>query len=190
MNTAKIAALQPFFCDALRTLAAHPERRLLDIIEIKLRADVLVANGPRSYSVTVRDLENPVLRFDQLGLPTDDLLFEFVPARVWAWAEQQLPADPGDEARWLAPPVGLAVRLSASTKVTGLPGQPVPQDTSSTSLRRQGPSEEFAVLLRGLRAYQVKRRKRARRLLAQLWVAYHWQQPAVVELESQLAEAA
>lgn len=187
MNVTKIAALRPFFLDMLRTQAAQPHRSLLDMLEIKLRTDLLLANGKQRLWVAVRDLENPVQRFDQLGLPTDDLLLEFVPARVWAWAEQQLPADPGDEARWLAPRVGFEVRLSASTKVEGLPGQPVPQDAPSVYLLRQGPAEEFAGLLRGIRAYQVKRRKRARRLLAQLR-AHHAQQQRQLAIATALAE--
>ena len=178
MNTTKIAALQPFFLSCLCTKAAQPHRSLLDMLEIKLRADVVLANGKRSYSVAVRDQETPVQRFDQLGLPTDELLFELVPPRVWAWAEEQMP-DPGNE---LDLSGGLIVRLSASTKAEGLPGQPVPQDAPSAWLMRQGPPELFAVLLRGLRAWQTKRRKRARRLLAQLR-AYHGQaQPAPIEL--------
>lgn len=181
MTHSKVAGLYPFYLDCLRTKAAQPHRSLLDMLEIRLRADVVLANGSNSYSVAVRDLENPVQRFDQLGLPTDELLFEFVPARVWAWAKQQLPADSGDEARWLALPVGLAVRLNASTKVTGLPGQLVPQDAPSVWLLCQGPAEDFLTLLRGLRAWQTKRRKRARRLLAQLRVHHH-AQPIPIEL--------
>jgi hypothetical protein len=174
MNITKIAALGPFYLDMLRTQAAQPHRSLLDMLEIKLRADLVLASSVHRYSVAVRDLENPVQRFDQLGLPTDELILESVPARVWAWAEKQLPTDSGDEASWLAPAVGLAVRLSASTKVAGLPGQLVPQDAPSVWLLRQGPVEEFTVLLRGLRAWQTKRRKRVRRLLAQSRV-YHGQ---------------
>lgn len=170
MNTAKIAALQPFFLSCLRTKAAQPHRSLLDMLEIKLRADLVLANSQRSYFVAVRDQDNPVQRFNQLGLPTDELISELVPARVWAWAEEQMP-DPGNE---LDLSGGLLVRLSASTKVEGLPGQPVPQDAPSCWLMRQGPPELFAVFLRGLRAWQTKRRKRARRLLAQLR-AYHSQ---------------
>lgn len=189
MNTTKIAALQPFWLDCLRTKAAQPHRSLLDMLEIKLRADLVLASGARRFSVAVRDQDNPVQRFDQLGLPTDDLIFELVPAHVWAWASRQLPASPLPPAdlneeirRLMAPATGLAVRLSASTKAEGLPGQPVPQDAPSAWLVRQGPAEEFAVLLRGLRAYQAKRRKRARRLLAQLR-AYHGQtQPLPAEL--------
>ena len=185
MNTTKIAALQPFFLNCLRTKAAQPHRSLLDMLEIKLRGDLVLASA-RRYSVAVRDQDNPVQRFDQLGLPTDELLMEFVPARVWAWAEQQLPAsqqppaDLDEEIRQLlAPATGLVVRLSASTKVEGLPGQLVPQDAPSTWLMRQGPAEEFAVLLRGVRAYQAKRRKRARRLLAQLSAQHIQQQRAL-----------
>ena len=189
MNTTKIAALRPFFLDCLRTKAAQPHRRLLDMLEIKLRSDVVQASGARSYSIAVRDQDNPVQRFDQLGLPTDELLMEFVPARVWAWAERQLPASPQPPAdlneeirQLLAPATGLAVRLSASTKVEGLPGQPVPQDAPSAWLVRQGPTEAFAVLLRGLRAWQTKRRKRARRLLAQLSAQHIQAQPAPIAL--------
>jgi len=173
MNTTKIAALGPFYLNMLRTKAAQPHRSLLDMLEIRLRADLVLASGARRHSVAVRDQDNPVQRFDQLGLPTDELLFELVPARVWAWAEQQLPAG-SNEAHLLAPAAGLVVRLSSSTKVEGLPGQLVPQDASAAWLVRQGQPEEFAVLLRGLRVWQTKRRKRARRLLAQLH-AYHGQ---------------
>lgn len=182
MNTTKVAALGPFYRDMLRTKAAQPYRCLVDMLEIRLRADLLLASGARRYSVAVRDQDNPVQRFDQLGLPTDEFLFEMVPARVWAWASQQLPADPGDEAHLLAPSGGLAVRLSASTKVEGQPGQLVPQDAPSTWLMRQGPAEEFAVLLRGLRSWQTKRHKRARRLLAQLQVYYGQGQLVPVDL--------
>jgi hypothetical protein len=170
MNKSKIEHYHSLYLDMLRTKAAQPHRSLLDMLEIKLRADVVLANGNRSYSIAVRDLENPVQRFDQLGLPTDELIFEFVPARVWAWAEEQMP-DPGNE---LDLSGGLIVRLSASTKAMGLPGHLVPQDAPSTWLLRQGPADEFLTLLRGIQAYQRKRRKRARRLLAQLGV-YHWQ---------------
>lgn len=175
MNTTKIAALRPFFIDCLRTKAAQPHRSLLDMLEIKLRADVVKASGAQRFSVAVRDQDNPVQCFDQLGLPTDNLLLEFVPPRVWAWAEQQLPASPPPPAdlneeirQLLAPATGLAVRLSASTKVAGLPDQLVPQDAPSVWLVRQGPADDFLTLLRGIQAYQRKRRKCARRLLAQL----------------------
>jgi hypothetical protein len=178
MNTTKIAALGPFYSDMLRTKAAQPHRSLLDMLEIRLRADLVLANGARRFSVAVRDQDNPVQRFDQLGLPTDELIFELVPARMWAWAEEQMP-DPGNE---LDLSGGLIVRLSASTKVEGLPGHLVPQDAPSTWLMRQGSAEEFAVLLRGLRAWQTKRRKRALRLLAQLRAFHRQTQLVPVDL--------
>jgi hypothetical protein len=178
MPTPITAGLYQFYLDCLRTKAAQPHRSLLDMLEIKLRADLVLASGRRRYSVAVRDLENPVQRFDQLGLPTDELIFEFVPARVWAWAEEQMP-DPGNE---LDLSGGLIIRLSASTKATGLPGQLVPQDAPSTWLMRQGPAEEFLTLLRGLRALQTKRRKRARKLLAQLRAFHNQTQLVPVDL--------
>ncbi|GAB3637274.1 hypothetical protein GCM10027422_28640 [Hymenobacter arcticus] len=178
MNTTKIQALYPFFCDCLRTKAAQPQRCLLDMMETKLIADQLL-EGPRRFSVAVRDQANPVKRFDRLGMLTDELLYELVPARTWAWAEKQLPADPGDEMRWAIERTGLLVRLHAHTPVTGQPGQPVPEVEPSVWLPRQASATEAAPLLRGLRAFQAKRRKRARRLLAQL-IIFHWQQQATL----------
>jgi hypothetical protein len=185
MNKTKIAAFYPFYLDMLRTKAAQPHRSLLDMLEIGLRAELLLPDAPaRRYWVALRDQDNPQRRFDQLGLPTDELLHEQVPARVFDWAQLQLLALPAstDIELLLARPTGWLATAHAFTPVKGLPGQPVPVATEdSVWLKRQASAADLAPLLRGLRAYQAKRRKRARRLLAQLWT-YHWQQQVVRQL--------
>jgi hypothetical protein len=179
MNTNKIAGLYPFYLDMLRTHAAQPHRSLLDMLEIKLRTELLVPSAPpRRYWVALRDQDNPQQRFDQLGLPTDEVLHEQVPARVWNWAQLQLLILPSCAVLPLygASRTGWWARAHAFTPTVGLPGQLVPSASEdSVHVVRQASATDIAPLLRGLRAYQAKRRKRARRLLAQLYT-YHWQQ--------------
>jgi hypothetical protein len=187
MDTAKMQALYPYYLDCLRTKAAQPYRSLLDMMEIKLRADLAMPSAlPRRYWVALRDLDNPQRRFDLLGLPTDEFLHEQVPARVWNWAQVQLLALPAstDLELLLGPAIGWRARARAFTPQDGLPGKLVPaasEREADVSVERQASAEDLAPLLRGLRAYQAKQRKRARRLLAQLW-AYHWQQQAARQL--------
>jgi hypothetical protein len=179
MNKHKIERYYPFYLDMLRTKAAQPHRSLLDMLEIRLRTELLLPGAPaRRYWVALRDQDNPQQRFDQLGLPTDEHLHEQVPARVFNWAQVQLlalPIEADEFAAALAPATGWLARAHAFTPAKGLPGQLVPAASEdSVWLKRQASAADLAPLLRGLRAYQAKRRKRARRLLAQLW-AYHWQ---------------
>jgi hypothetical protein len=181
MDTAKIKALYQYYLDCLRTKAAQPYRSLLDMMEIKLRADLAMPSAPpRRYWVALRDLDNPQRRFDQLGLPTDEVLHEQVPARVWNWVQAQLLALPTSTELelLLGHATGWRARAHAFTLEEGLPGQLVPAASeceASVSVERLASAEDLASLLRGMRAYQAKRRKYARRLLGQL-SAYHWQQ--------------
>jgi hypothetical protein len=195
MNTNKIAGLYPYFLDGLRTCAAQPHRSLLDMLEIKLRCELLVPSAPaRRYWVALRDQDNPQQRFDQLGLPTNEVLHEQVTARVWNWAQVQLLALPAstDVELLLGPSMGWWARARAFTAMEGQPGQPVPpasEHETDVHVERQASATDLAPLLRGLRAYQAKRRKRARRLLAQLWT-YHSQQLVARQYEAVEAKAA
>jgi hypothetical protein len=179
MNTTKVARLYPVYCDMLRRAAAAPQRGLLGMLENVLRAEVLQDAGHR-YSIALRDQDNPTTVFNFVGVPTEDHLADFVPARVFAWAQQQLPSDLSEPTRLLAPKAGWAVRLQAAALATqGQPGQATLPAGPTVYLEHQGSAEEVAVLARGLRAHQAKRRRHARRLLAQLW-AYHWRQQRAI----------
>jgi hypothetical protein len=184
MNKIKIARYYPLYLDMLRTKAAQPQRTLLGMMENQLRAETLLASV-RRYSVGVKDLDNPQQRYDYVGCITDEVVREFVPARVFNWAHLQLLTLPACGPIALQPqPTGWLARAQALTSTTGLPGQPVPPPSereASAHIERLGTAEDFAPLLRGLRAYQAKQRKRARRLLAQLWT-WHWQQQVTRQL--------
>lgn len=185
MNKTKIARYYPLYLDILRTKAKQPQRTLLDMMENQLRAETLLAST-RRYSVGVKDCDNAQQRYDYVGYTTDEVLREFVPARVFNWTQVQLltlsACTTIDEL--LREPTGWVAYLQASTSVSGLPGQPVPpasEREATLHVKRHGTAEDIAPLLRGLRAYQAKQRKRARRLLAQLFT-YHWQQQVTRQL--------
>jgi hypothetical protein len=184
MNKTKIARYYPLYLDMLRTKAAQPQRTLLGMMENQLRAETLLAST-RRFSVGLKDCDNPQQRFDHLGCVTDELLREFVPARVFNWAHLQVLTLPApDDFGAIAPTSGWETYLQAGTSVMGLPGQPAPapdEREATLHVRRQGTAQDFAPLLRGLRAHQAKRRRRAQRLLAQLWT-YHWQQQVTRQL--------
>lgn len=184
MNKTKIARYYPFYLDMLRTKAAQPQRTLLGMMENQLRAETLLASA-RRFSVGLKDCGNPQRRYDYVGCVTDELLREFVPARVFNWAHLQVLTLPvPDDFGAIAPTTGWEAYLQAGTSVVGLPGQPAPalsECEPTLHVRRQGTAQDFAPLLRGLRAYQAKLHKRARRLLAQLWT-YHWQQQVARQL--------
>lgn len=200
MNKTKIARYYPLYLDMLRTKAAHPQRTLLSMMENQLRAETLLAS-PRRYWVGLKDCDNPQQRFDHLGCVTDELLREFVPARVFNWAHLQLLTLPTAEevSELLREPIcqqawlqatavlmkertGWQAYIQASTPIAGVPGQPAPSERETTQhVRRQGTAQDFAPLIRGLRAHQAKQRRRAQRLLAQLWT-YHWQQQVTRQL--------
>jgi hypothetical protein len=182
MNKTKIARYYPLYLDMLRTKAAQPQRTLLGMMENQLRAETLLAST-RRFSVGLKDCDSPQQRFDHLGCVTDELLREFVPTRVFNWAHLQvltLPAS--DDFDVIVPTTGWEAYLQAGTSVVGVPGQPAPGEREATlHIRRQGMAEDFAPLLRGLHAHQAKQRRRAQRLLAQLWT-YHWQQQVTRQL--------
>jgi hypothetical protein len=185
MNKTKIARYYSLYLDMLRTKAAQPQRTLLGMMENQLRAELLLANA-RRYSVGLKDLANPQQRYDYVGCITDEVVREFVPARVFDWVHLQLLTLPDCEAIALVrqEPSGWLARARAFTSVAGQPGQAVPpasEREANVYAERHGTAEDFAPLLRGLRAYQAKLRKRARRLLAQLWT-YHWQQQVTRQL--------
>jgi hypothetical protein len=182
MNKTKIARYYPLYLDMLRTKAAQPQRTLLGMMENQLRAEALLASA-RRFSVGLKNCDNPQRRFDHLGCVTDELLREFVPARVFNWAHLQvLTLPPPDDFGAIMPTTGWEAYLQAGTSVVGLPDQPAPSEHEPTlHVRHQGTAEGFAPLLRGLRAHQAKQRRRARRLLAQLWT-YHWQQQVTRQL--------
>jgi hypothetical protein len=185
MNKTKIARYYPLYLDMLRAKAAQPQRTLLSMMENQLRAETLLADA-RRYSVGVRGHDNPQQRFDFVGSITDEVLREFVSARVFNWAQLQLLTLPscGTIDELLQKPTGWGAYLQASTPLTGQPGQPVPlvsEREATLHVKRQGTAEDFMPLLRGLLAHQAKQRKRAQRLLAQLWT-YHWQQQVTRQL--------
>jgi hypothetical protein len=185
MNKTKIARYYPLYLDMLRTKAAQPQRTLLGMMENQLRAETLLASA-RRYSVGLKDLDNPQQRYDYVGCSTDEVVREFVPARVFNWAHLQLLTLPASEAMVMLWPVptGWLARAQALTPATGLAGQPVlptGEQEASVHVERQGTALDLAPLLRGLLAYQAKQRKRAHRLLAQLWT-YHWQQQVTRQL--------
>lgn len=193
MNTTKIAALYPYFLDALRQL--HTGRSLDDMLTTVQQAllfkDTAATGSPNRW-VMLRDHDNPVQRFDHLGLPSEDYLRELVSTRLFDWVYNQQPTRPtysNDLAGWLAeyeaqkPTTGWQVTANEVTPtLTGVPGQLVPAHPEKRAGRYAtwtGSEQELAELLRGLRAFRAKRRKYTRRLLAQLW-AYHLQQQAPV----------
>jgi hypothetical protein len=184
MNKTKIARYYPLYLDMLRTKAQQPQRTLLSMMENQLRAETLLA-GTRRYSVGVKDCDNAQQRFDFVGCVTDELVREFVPARVFNWTHLQLLTLPAsDDFGAIKPTTGWEAYLQAGASVMGGAGQPAPAPSereATQHVRRQGTAEDFAPLLRGLRAYQAKLHKRARRLLAQLWI-YHWQQQVTRQL--------
>ncbi len=202
MNKTKIARYYPLYLDMLRTKAAQPQRTLLSMMENQLRAETLLTST-RRYSVGLKDCDNPQQRFDYVGCVTDELLREFVPARIFNWAHLQLLTLPAAEDigeliqesmcqhTWLLAAdallkerTGWQAYIQASTPITGMPGQSVPpasERVATQHIKRQGTAEDFAPLLRGLRAHQAKQRRRAQRLLAQLWT-YHWQQQVTRQL--------
>lgn len=185
MNKTKIARYYPLYLDMLRTKAQQAQRTLLGMMENQLRTETLLAST-RRYSVGLKDLDNPQQRYDYVGCITDEVVREFVPARVFNWAHLQLLTLPAGEAIALSysKPTGWQAYLQARTPVTGLPGQPVPpagEREASVHVERQGTAEDVAPLLRGMQSYQVKQRKQARRLLAQLFT-YHWQQQVTRQL--------
>lgn len=191
MNKTKIARYYPLYLDMLRTKAAQPQRTLLGMMENQLRAETLLTST-RRFSVGLKDYDNPQQRFDFVGCVTDELLREFVPARVFNWAHLQLLTLPvPDDFGAIAPITGWEAYLQAGTSVVGVPGQPVPSERVATEhVRRKGTAQDFAPLLRGLRAHQAKQRRRAQRLLAQLWT-YHWQQQVTRQLvTNEAAQAA
>jgi hypothetical protein len=193
MNTNKIERYYPLYLDMLRTQAVQPHRGLLGMMENQLRAETLLASA-RHYSVGLKDHENAQQRFDHVGCITDEVVREFVPARVFDWAQVQLLTLPACTALglpWVAT-TGWVARAQAFTPAAGLPGQLVPpasQREASVYVERQGTAADFAPVLRGLRAYQAKQRKRARRLLAQLWT-YHWRQLVAQQHETVETKAA
>jgi hypothetical protein len=182
MNTAKIATLYPYFLDALQQL--HTGRSLEDMLHIVQQAQRIksIANAPCMW-VKLRDNENRALRYCELGLPTDEVLAELVPTRVFEWVCRQQPAAPiydnplaEYEAHCASEHTGWQVTAhQVMAMPTGLPGQPVPAREPRRLLTWMGSAQEVAQVLRGLYALRTKRRKQTRRLVAQLR-AYHLRQ--------------
>ncbi len=184
MNKTKIARYYPLYLDMLCTKAQQPQRTLLGMMENQLRAETLLASA-RRFSVGLKDCDNPQRRYDYVGCVTDEVVREFVPARVFNWAHLQVLTLPApDDFGAITPTTGWEAYLQGGTSVMGLPGQPAPAPSEcepTLHVRRQGTAQDFAPLLRGLRAHQAKQRRRAQRLLAQLWT-YHWQQQVTRQL--------
>jgi hypothetical protein len=197
MNTARIATLYPYFLDALRQL--HTGRSLDDMMATVQLALLLKASaraGSPNRWVTLRDQDNPIQRFDELGLPSEDELKELVPARLFDWVYQQQPVQPtcSDDLVGMLAEYHAGLGAATGWRVTanevmpalqGVPGQPAP---TTKRIRGQyatwtGTEQELATLLRGLRAFRAKRRKQTRRLIAQLW-AYHLTQQQAPQVEA------
>jgi hypothetical protein len=162
MNAHKIAALYPYFLNSLRHInAAQTMESLL----------CEHSPGSRRYSIALTDVENPGQHSDWLAEVAGVTIQEFAPERVFNWVRQHLPTlAAGYQPK---PATGWHLYLQASNREQAS-GPSLHLYTSATSA-------ELAPVLRGLRAYQAKRRKRAHRILAQLRV-YHAQQLAAKEL--------
>ncbi|RZJ93874.1 MAG: hypothetical protein EOO60_04285 [Hymenobacter sp.] len=202
MNTTKIAASFPYFLDAINQLSTG--RSMADMMSVVQQALFIKANtGNSSLWVTLRDQDNPVLRFNELGMPTDEVVREMVPARVFAWVCRQQPAAPtyNDDLEgrlaqceaWEKENNGWQVKASeVLPQPMGVSGQLVPPTTGKgRSAVWAGSEQELAVVLRGVRAFQAKRRKQTRKLIAQLW-AYYLSQPTrqyqLVAVATEVAE--
>lgn len=164
MNTAKIAALC-VFSDCQRYLkqdASAGRNPYFDYVTRCALRDDVPAGGP-TYAVSIDDHVRSIRRVDEFGDRQYDLLQVDCSARVYAWALKQLPTEddltPAQE-RWSA---ALAIH---PTKESG-------EEMTHTFCISGAAS--FATLLRGMRAYQAKRRKHARKVLAQV-KEYLWQQ--------------
>jgi hypothetical protein len=205
MNTTRIATLYPYFLDALRQL--HTGRSLDDMLATVQLALLLKAStraGSPNRWITLRDQDNPVQRFDELGLPSEDELKELVPARLFDWVYQQQPVQPtySDDLTGMLAEYHAGLGAATGWRVTanevmpalqGVSGQPVPttKRTRGQYATWTGTEQELATLLRGLRAFRAKRRKQTSRLIAQLW-AYHLtqQQAPRIKALSNLAVSA
>ena len=198
MNTVKIAARYPYFLDALRQL--NTGRRLEDMMAIVEQALSLKGNTGLRRWVKLRDQDNPVKRFDELGLPSEDELHELVSPRQFDWVCRQMPEQPtysNDlagmlakyEADYGAGTGWLATAHEVVAPPVGFPGQVVPAYPKGRHLTCVGSEQELATLLRGLRAIRIKRHKRIRKLIAQLWAYYLSQQTRQYQLAAIDTEA-
>ena len=165
MNTATIAALYPYFLDSLRY--ANAAQTMEALLVRRLQADQVPTSRSYSHSLALTDVDHPGQPADWLAEAAGVTLQEFAPERVFNWVCQQVPALTADYQP--KPATGWHVYLQATARdqATG----------PNLHLYATTTSAELAPALRGLRAYQVKRYKRARRLLAQLR-AYHGQRVA------------
>lgn len=194
MNTKKIVTLYPYFLDALRQL--HTGRCLKNMMANVEMALSLKTNMGLRHWVKLRDRENTVLRFDEMGLPSEYELNELVSPRQFAWVCQQMPPQPtySDDL------AGMLAKHEAEQAITtgwqatahavppppaGFPGQTVPATyPKGQHLTWVGSEFTLATLLRGARAIRAKRHKHTHKLIAQLW-AYH-----LLQCHAQQPEAA
>lgn len=191
MNTSKIAAFYPSFLDIL--CFPRTGRSFHDQINTVVLARQLQCN-PTDFRrwVTLRDQDNPVEHFDELGMVTDEHLRELVSPRVFEWVCRQQPAEPvysddvagwqAQSAAWQAAQTGWQITANeVAPSRTGILGQAVPPVEKGRYCQWTGSAEQLATVLRGLRAQRTKRHKQVRKLLAQL-MTYHWQQQKQVVL--------
>lgn len=179
MNTAKIAALCAFSdCQRYLTQDASAGRNLyFDHVTRRALRDDVPAGGT-TYAVSIDDHARGIRRVDDFGDRQYDLLQVDCPTRVYAWALKQLPAEDN-----LAPDQGERWSATVAIHPTKDSGE---EPTFKFCISS---AESFAVLLRGMRAYQAKRRKYARKVLAQV-KAYHLQQAQAAALSQQQSTAA
>lgn len=182
MNTPKIAGLYAAteYADFINWSGADADlvrQELHDrIYHLVQRDDVdygSQGDTKTTHCVDIDDYNKTAKRYDSLGLRQYTLLSAYCPQRVHAWALRQLPAEdngavaPGE--RWTA---------SVMTYLRDKSGEIV----DSTLELRYGGAADFATLLRGMRAYQRKRQKYAKKIIAQVR-AYHQQQLAAAKAE-------
>ncbi|MGI4871364.1 MAG: hypothetical protein ACRYFX_09315 [Janthinobacterium lividum] len=180
MNTPKIAALyaSPIF----NTLLRFPDYDRSTTLTRELQQEALLEQNPRyrngkyhagapdelttTYRVNVHDFKEEK-RYDEFGARMYALIDGAYPERVHRWATQQLPAENNSVEqgqRWVASTHSYT--RDASREIV-----------ASNHLDCFGSEADFATLVRGLRAYQRKTQKYAKKIAAQLR-AYHQQQVA------------
>jgi hypothetical protein len=168
----------------LRTWFRDQNRSLPQLMLIQLRANLVIASmqGP-CHHISIEDRSAKAWRLDQCcrSTLTSTVAAEFVPARVHAWAVAQLPAyvkfDESDPAtRWWPAP---EETWHVITHISHPDGEP-------TITYHDGTVFDFAILLRGIRSYQRKQYRQARKLAAQLW-RYHLAQQTALQAD-QLSE--